>query len=130
MKEIKYGKTTVLATAVLLRTVRENLSQLEEMNWEKGKPENHNLLTSHEDFAKLTELSDNLLGLLDIESNFVDEIMHRPGSEISISIYDHSGDDTGIEPKLFPKGIYQGIELTTDWLQWYKDSKESKEEQE
>ncbi len=130
MKEIKYGKTTVLATAVLLRTVRENLSQLEEMNWEKGKPENHNLLTSHEDFFKLTELSDNLLGLLDIDSNFVDEIMNRPGSEISVSIYDHSGDDTGIPPKLFPKGIYQGIELTTDWLQWYKDSKDSKEEEE
>jgi len=32
MKEIKYGKTTVLATGVLLRKVRENLARLEEIN--------------------------------------------------------------------------------------------------
>tara|TARA_B100001113_G_C21013287_1_gene580276 strand:- start:568 stop:999 length:432 start_codon:yes stop_codon:yes gene_type:complete len=129
MKEIKYGKTTVLATAVLLRTVRENLSQLEEMNWEKGKPENHNLLTSHEDFFKLTQLSDSLLDLIGIDSNFVDEIT-RDGGDISVSIYDHSGDDTGLSPQLFTTGIYRDSELTSDWLGWYRDTQESKKEEE
>ena len=126
MKEIKYGKTTVLATAVLLRKVRENLSRLEEMNWDSDKSEQENLLTSHEDFFKLTELSDSLLELIDIDGSFVDEIT-RDGGDINLSLYDHSGDDEGTNPQLFTKGMYQDIELTTDWLAWYRDTKESKE---
>tara|TARA_R100000655_G_scaffold2187_6_gene9020 strand:+ start:1907 stop:2296 length:390 start_codon:yes stop_codon:yes gene_type:complete len=129
MKEIKYGKTTVLATAVLLRKVRENLSQLEQMNWEQGKPESHNLLTSHEDFFKLTQLSDNLLDLIDIDGNFVDEIT-RDGGDISVNIYDHSGDDEGLNPQLFTTGMYRDSELTSDWLGWYRDTQESKKEEE
>jgi hypothetical protein len=126
MKEIKYGKTTVLATAVLLRQVRENLARLEEMNWDSDKSEQENLLTSHEDFFKLTEISDNLLSLIDIDGNFVDEIT-RDGGDISVNIYDHSGDDEGLNPQLFTTGIYRDSELSSDWLAWYKDTKESKE---
>ena len=129
MKEIKYGKTTVLATAVLLRKVRENLSRLEEMNWEQGKPESHNLLTSHEDFFKLTQLSDSLLELIDIDGDFVDKIT-RDGGDINLSLYDHSGDDEGLSPQLFTKGMYQDNELTTDWLAWSRDTQESKKEEE
>ena len=129
MKEIKYGKTTVLATAVLLRKVRENLSQLEQMNWEQGKPESHNLLTSHEDFFKLTQLSDNLLDLIDIDGDFVDNIT-RDGGDISVNIYDHSGDDEGTSPQLFTTGMYRDSELTSDWLGWYRDTQESKKEEE
>ena len=126
MKEIKYGKTTVLATAVLLRKVRENLSQLEQMNWDSDKSEEENLLTSHEDFFKLTQLSDNLLALIEIDGSFVDNIT-RDGGDINLSLYDHSGDDEGLSPQLFTKGMYQDNELTSDWLAWYRDTKESKE---
>ena len=126
MKEIKYGKTTVLATAVLLRKVRENIARLEEMNWDSDKSEQENLLTSHEDFFKLTQLSDNLLELIDIDGSFVDEIT-RDGGDISVNIYDHSGDDTGLSPQLFTTGIYRDSELSSDWLTWYRDTKESKE---
>jgi len=129
MKEIKYGKSTVLATAVLLRQVRENLARLEEMNWEQGKPESHNLLTSHEDFFKLTELSDNLLGLIDIDGDFVDNIT-RDGKDISVNIYDNSGDDDRTNPQLFKTGMYRDTELSSDWLAWYRDTKESKKEEE
>lgn len=133
MKEIKYGKTTVIATAVLLRQVRENLSQLEQMNWEQGKPESHNLLTSHEDFFKLTELSDNLLSMVGEDVDFrinLDELIGKGPNSLGISIYDHSGDDTGIEPRIFSKGMYSDNELTTDWLAWYRDTQESKKEEE
>lgn len=126
MKEIKYGKTTVLATAVLLRTVRENLAKLEEMNWDSDKSEQENLLTSHEDFFKLTELSDNLLGLINIDGDFVDNIT-RDGKDISVNIYDNSGDDDRTNPQLFKTGMYRDTELSSDWLAWYRDTKESKE---
>tara|TARA_R110002012_G_scaffold130345_1_gene282828 strand:+ start:509 stop:892 length:384 start_codon:yes stop_codon:yes gene_type:complete len=127
MKEIKYGKTTVLATAVLLRTVRENLTRLEQMNWENGKSEEENLLTSHDDFFKLTELSNNLLELIDIDSDHVDELVNQPASAISVNIYDHSGDDTNLSTNLFDKGSYADIELSTEWLRWYKDTKNEEE---
>jgi len=129
MKEIKYGKTTVLATAVLLRKVRENIARLEEMNWDSDKSEQENLLTSHEDFFKLTQLSDNLLELIDIDGSFVDE-MTRDGGDINLSLYDHSGDDTGLSPQLFTKGMYSDSELTSDWLAWYRDTKETNNEEE
>jgi len=129
MKEIKYGKTTMLATAVLLRTVRENLTRLEQMNWENGKSEEENLLTSHDDFFKLTELSDNLLGLIDIDSDYVDELVNQPASAISVNIYDHSGDElyTNLSTNLFDKGSYTDIELSTEWLRWYEDTKNEEE---
>jgi len=129
MKEIKYGKTTVLATGVLLRKVRENLARLEEINWDSDKSEQENLLTSHEDFFKLTELSDNLLSLIDIDGSFVDEIT-RDGGDISVNIYDHSGDDEGLSPQLFTTGMYTDTELSNDWMAWYRDTKETNNEEE
>tara|TARA_R100000234_G_C4997075_1_gene178455 strand:+ start:1400 stop:1804 length:405 start_codon:yes stop_codon:yes gene_type:complete len=129
MTQIKYGNSTVLATAVLLRKVRENLARLEEMNWDSDKSEADNLLTSHEDFFKLTELSDSLLELIDIDGSFVDEIT-RDGGDISVVIYDHTGDDdgsfTGLGPQLFTEngGIYRDSDLSSDWLVWYNDTKE------
>ena len=143
MTQIKYGNSTVLATAVLLRKVRENLARLEEMNWDSDKSEADNLLTSHEDFFKLTELSDSLLELLfevtsfssplleliDIDGSFVDEIT-RDGGDISVVIYDHTGDDdgsfTGLGPQLFTEngGIYRDSDLSSDWLVSNKEHKE------
>ena len=99
------------------------------MNWDSDKSEQENLLTSHEDFFKLTQLSDSLLELIDIDGDFVDNIT-RDGGDISVSIYDHSGDDEGLSPQLFTKGMYNDNELTSDWLGWYRDTQESKKEEE
>ena len=125
-KEIKYGNSSVLATAVLLRIVRDNLSQLEEMNWEsENLTWDENLLASDDTHRNLTELSNKLLRTIGKGINYR-EALDGYMDSLRVSIYDSSGEDTG-NAEVFPKGSYDCHELTNDWLKWYGDTKESKE---
>lgn len=125
MNEIKYGKSTVLATAILLKKVQENIARLEEINWDNSKSKESNLVTSDEQFCKLGELADELLDSLGIDTTFAAECI----DDINVSLFDHSGDDSDgvITGTLIESGIYNCSELTSDWLAWYRDTKESKE---
>ncbi len=131
-KVIKYGNSSVLATAVLLRIVRDNLSQLEEMNWDsENLTHDENLLASDDTFRNLTELSNKLLRTIGKGINYR-EALDGYMDSLRVSIYDHSGEDTGNaefdrDNFVFPKGSYDCHELTNDWLKWYGDTKESKE---
>tara|TARA_R100001082_G_scaffold110077_2_gene88893 strand:- start:581 stop:985 length:405 start_codon:yes stop_codon:yes gene_type:complete len=130
-KVIKYGNSSVLATAVLLRIVRDNLSQLEEMNWDsENLTWDENLLASDDTYRNLTELSNKLLRTIGKGINYR-EALDGYMDSLRVSIYDHSGGGLpGGEDKdnfVFPKGMYDCYELTNDWLKWYGDTKESKE---
>ena len=131
-KVIKYGNSSVLATAVLLRIVRDNLSQLEEMNWDsENLTWDENLLASDDTYRNLTELSNKLLRTIGKGINYR-EALDGYMDSLRVSIYDSSGEDTGNaefdrDNFVFPKGSYDCHELTNDWLKWYGDTKESKE---